>query len=68
MSSVWDTSPSVLAEEPSSMQGVRGGPLKVPQWQAEPASPHSPLPSGPQWGEEGCSASEMLPFEGMAGF
>lgn len=41
--------------------------LSVPQWQAEPAGPHTPLHSGPHWGEQGCSVSEMLLLEGMAG-
>ena len=43
------------------------GALSVPQRQAEPAGPPSPH-AGPHWGEWGCSVSEMLLLEGMAGF
>lgn len=44
------------------------GALSVPQQQAEPAGPHSPPHAAPHWGGQGCSASEMLLLEGMAGF
>lgn len=44
------------------------GALSVPQRQAEPAGPPSPPHAGPRWGEWGCSASEVLLLEGMAGF